>query len=223
MRLVSAFAALACVAAAAAQEPDPKPALRLPPAVKVQQGKLARIACETAAKKVTWRIPPAVDADYRDDGKRLVCSAMPGQYTLQAFVPDADGGVAFAETVLTVESPAPPAPEDTFRKDLLALAAADPDADRVMNLKKLASLYRAASTFAVNKDVPTAAVLVDKIRGAAATLLPDTALTATRKRVLEELQRVLPIDGDAPLTDDQRRRAADIYTRAGSALEEAAK
>lgn len=207
---------LVLLAAAFAQQPAP--AIKLPETVKVQPGMLARVRPETAAKRVTWRVPAGVDAERVNDGLLLVATAPPGRYALTAAVCVGED-VTLADVVLVVEGIGPPPVEDVLRRDLLALAAAEIGADKLANLKSLAALYRQAAKIA--ETAGTAAELARQVKDAAGTLLGPGVLMPSRKRVADELARVFA--EDVALTDASRKTLIDVYTRASTACEDGAK
>ena len=211
---------LAAPALAQPPAPEPKPALALSDPGKVAPGKLARISATTAAKRVTWRVPPAVDFEPSADSMRIVCTAPVGVYTVEACCVDGSGDIVFAKTTLTVESPIPPpppTPPDVLRADLLLLAAAETGPAKTANLKQLAALYRQAATIAA--AAPDPATLSKQVHDAADTLLPPAALLKLRERVLAALKKI----SDPTLPADWQKQAADVYTRAALAIEESAK
>lgn len=107
--LYASLLALAMVGGSTSADPPASaapPTLKVAPALTVEVGKKCVIAAETTAKKVTWSIPPGVDA-MPLDGKRLAVWAPPGTYTLRAAVPNGDD-VVMAVVTLTVTGPRPP-------------------------------------------------------------------------------------------------------------------
>jgi hypothetical protein len=205
--------------------PIPKLPLKLPDAVRAAPGQLVAVRPETDAKAVWWHVPPGVQFDSSEGGRKLLLVAnAPGRYPLVAFVATARDEGAVAETVLIVEGAPLPSPDDALRKDLLALAAAETGPDRTKQLKTLAALYRQAATFCRDEQLTTTKQLIDAIARAGDTLLPaPVALQAVRERVLRELHAANLPTQDVPLTQELRDKAAQIYGRASAALEESVK
>jgi hypothetical protein len=205
--------------------PLPKPPLKLPDSIKATPGQLVAVRPETEAKAVWWHVPPGVQFDASDGGRKLLLVAnAAGRYPLVAFIAAGKDEGAVAETVLIVEGAAPPPAEDALRKDLLALAAAETGPERGKQLKTLAALYRQAAAFCRDEQLTSTKQLIDAIAKAGDTLLiTPTALRGLRDRVLKELHAAnLPVQ-DVPLTKELRDKAADIYGRASQALEEGSK
>jgi hypothetical protein len=205
--------------------PIPGPPLKLPEAVRAAPGQLVAVRPETEAKAVWWHVPPGVQFDVSEGGRKLLLVAnTPGRYPLVAFVATARDEGAVAETVLIVEGAPPPPADDLLRKDLLALAAAETGPERSKQLKTLAALYRQAAAFCRDEQLTSTKQLIDAIAKAGDALLPaPTALRAVRERVLHELRAANLPTQDVPLTKELRDKAAQIYGRASAALEESVK
>jgi hypothetical protein len=203
----------------------PGPPLKLPDVVRAAPGQLVGVRPETEAKSVWWHVPPGVQFDCSEGGRKLLLVAnTPGRYPLVAFVATAKDEGAVAETVLIVEGALPLSPDDALRKDLLTLAAAETGPERSKQLKTLAALYRQAAAFCRDEQLTSTKQLIDAIAKAGDTLLPaPTALRAVRERVLHELHAANLPTQDVPLTKELRDKAAQIYSRASAALEESAK
>ena len=199
--------------------------LRLPDTVKASPGQLVVVRPETEAKMVWWRVPPGVQFDTGDYGRKLLLVAnTAGRYPLVAFIAQGQDQGAVAETVLVVEGPAPAPVEDPLRKDLLALAAAETGAERVKQIKTLAALYRQAAGFCRDDGLGTTKQLIDAIgRAGDSLLITPAALRPCATRVLKELHTANLPTQEVPLTRELRDTAADIYARAALALEESVK
>lgn len=116
--------------------------------------------------------------------------------------------------------PPVPKPEDPLKVKLKAAIDADPEPDaakKVEHVKDLAVLYRQGVSIAQSKDIGTAAELITKAREAANLLIGPNALVGVRKVVGEEIKLILP--ADAPLTDDQRKAIAALFTRLATILD----
>lgn len=115
--------------------------------------------------------------------------------------------------------PKPVPPPDSLKAKIQAAfdADAEPIAEKREHAKDLAALYREAGKLAVNPAIATAGELVDKVRGAAMTLVGPKALVAVRTAVASELGQIFPFD--APLTGDQRAAAAALFARLAEILD----
>lgn len=201
---------------------EPKPIL--PAELKTSVGKLEKITADTAAKKVFWKVQSPLQFLPCCDKSINVVGLLPGRYSIAAYVAVAADDVQFSECVLIVEGaaplpPIPPAPvpplppvPDQLETDIRSLFAADTAPDRVATIGKLASLYKVAANSCQDLQIDTAGRLAQVIRDASTTLV-GSGLIPLRRRVGEELGRVLPTDPDAKLTPELRDRAAKLFLR----------
>jgi len=219
--------------------------LKLPPEVKPEAGRrLVTITAETAGEIVKWKLPKAGTDGYApilkedvvplDNGKtiKFPIPERPGRYVIEAHT--AIGKQSFLEeTVLVVQASGPPPnpklpdipnpPADTFAADIRRLYLADADPTKATHAKAIAGLYRQGAKLASDQSLKFVGDLQDQIGEAAKILLTGgDHLVDVRARVRSEVVAAL-VDIEAPLTDDLRKKAADIYGRAAMALEEAAK
>ena len=118
--------------------------------------------------------------------------------------------------------PKPPEPVDPLKARLAAAFDADADAaGKRGHAKDLAALYRQAAKLAQDTSVATSGDLLQQVARAAATLLNDPPggkhLAGVRRVVGEELNRLLPTDD--PLTDAQRKAAAELFGKLATILD----
>ena len=115
--------------------------------------------------------------------------------------------------------PKPPEPADPLRAKLRAAYDADPAdaAQKRTHARDLAALYRQAAKLAQDAAVATSGELLGRVRDAAGTLIGADALRECRRCVGAELGALLPTD-DA-LAPDQRKAAADLFTRLAAILD----
>lgn len=221
----------AAVAASGGLAP-PDPTISLPAEVKAPAGRLVKLAATTDGKFVRWLLM-SEEADlvpFPDGKTALFCAPKPGRYTVLAWTAAGDVPSEAARCVVVVgDAPGPPPqppqppqpPVDPLVAEFRKLLADDATPDKPAHLAQLTALYREAVKFADHPDVKTAGELAARIRTAAATLLPADALVAVRKRIAEEITKELPVDGDAPLDPATRRKAALLFARIATSLENA--
>lgn len=138
--------------------------LTLPKEIKFPAGKLCRVEAKTTAKTILWRVPPAVDVD---DPKvaRLLCTAPPGSYTLTC-IACTETGIAVADCTLIVEGAEPgppPRPNDPFKSELKRLA----ESANAEEVARVASLYRFAAAESTKAEYATIDALLAVISEAA--------------------------------------------------------
>jgi len=215
MRRAALLLTLLCPAALFGQ------GLKVPPAVQARPGQLVVLRAECPSD-VEWRVPPEVQIDKSEGGRKLVLAVEPDAtgkprvFVLTAFAAVGQKAV-FADCVLTVAPAAPPPPVDVFKNDLAALLAKDKSAT-ADDRSNLAALYRQAAPLAEDEQIATGGQLLAAVRKATESkaLKLGSKLTEVRRRVADEVGRVLPED-DA-LTGDARREIAAVYLRAAEAV-----
>ena len=119
--------------------------------------------------------------------------------------------------------PPPPAPEPKPVDPLKAKlkAAFDADSSTSTDVLKLAVLYRKAANLARDKTkVLTTAELLQRVRDVGEGLVGPDVLVKVRKLAGTELLAALGKSDDTPITDDERKAAADVFTRLAAILEE---
>jgi len=168
----------------------------------------------------------------------LVFNGAPGAYTVTAFVINFDQK-KFDRAKLTVAigkpapvppkpdgPPAPPNPDPVpspeLKRKILDAYATDRGAKA--DAVQLAALYREAAKLAQKRtgdkfDAPSSKELLRRVREASANLIGPDVLTAVRTVAAVELADQLGMPTDDPLTDVQRRAAADCYLRLAAALD----
>jgi hypothetical protein len=207
-----------------AQDP-PGPAIKLPAEVKAAPATIAELRAETAGKAVEWvAITPGLSLRAIDNGKTLLFSGPPGRYELLAYTAAGDVPSKPARVTVVIDAPEPmppPKPVDDLKKKLGAAAAAD--GALKADVVQLAAIYREAAKAAADKDVPHSRELLARVRKVSSALLGDDALPATRGVVAEELLAALGMSSEEPLTDGQRRRAAELFGRLAELLSELGK
>lgn len=140
----------------------------------------------------------------------------------------ADNAKLLADLGLAGPSPKPddPKPKPPEPKPIDPLAAklkAAFDADPVRLDKRrnqaldLAALYREAAKLAQSADVDTAGDLLQRVKAAAGSLVGADALKGVRQVVAGELGALFPADG--PLSDEQRKKAAELFGKLAAILD----
>lgn len=202
--------------------------LTLPKELRTAPGRLLTVVATTEGKKVLWRVPEQIEYRLCPSGKELtgVCLT-PGRYTLTAITAIGDEPIV-ADCVLIVDSsgpvpppnpgPSPPPIPDQLQIDIQRLYTEDQSATKSETSAKLASLYRLAATTVAKPEIETAGQLAQVIRDASTTLV-GAGLLSVRRRVAEELGRVLPTDPDAKLTPEVRDRASKLFNRLSTICE----
>lgn len=117
----------------------------------------------------------------------------------------------------------PPIPTDQFVKKLRDAFQDEKSPQRVAELEKLKSVYKAAPTIAMDKDFQTVGEVWTALVEVRKGVLPGEPLPLTRKVIAVELDQVLPTLTGAQLTDTIRDDMAKQFTRVFQALSEAAK
>jgi hypothetical protein len=117
----------------------------------------------------------------------------------------------------------PPAPPpDTRLRDKLKTAL-DLDKGQKADVTQLAAVYDQAATVAGDKTITTTSELISRVRAVSDGLLGDNALFNLRVAVGEELLAAIGMTSDEPITDAQRKRAADLWRNTAAILKELAK
>lgn len=200
----------------------PAPAVKLPNEIKGLPGRIVRLTAETAEKNVRWYLV-SEDADlvpFPDGKVALFTAPKAGRYAVLAWTAAGDMPSDAAKCVVVVGDPPGPGPVEPFARDLRKLFADDSTSDKARHVAQLAALYREAIAYAEKADVATAGDLAARIRAAASTLVPADALVGIRKRIAEEIAKELPADGEKPLDAATRARAAKLFERIATHLED---
>lgn len=120
--------------------------------------------------------------------------------------------------------PNPPAPDNALAEGLKGMFGGLQEQDKVANAKGLALVYQFAANGAVSEFVQTPNAIVDAIVVKAKTLIKDgklrsQSLLPIQERIDSEWQKLFP-DGKAVLTADQKKQAADFYSKIAKILED---
>ena len=200
----------------------PSPAVKLPSEIKGLPGRIVRLTAETAEKNVRWYLV-SEDADlvpFPDGKVALFTAPKPGRFTVLAWTAAGDIPSDAAKCVVVIGDPPGPVPVEPVARDLRKLFADDSTSDKSKHVAQLAALYREAIAYAEKAEVATAGDLAARIRAAASTLIPADALVGIRKRVAEEIAKELPADGEKPLDAATRAKAAKLFERIATHLED---
>lgn len=228
MKSFLASMVLAAVSTSWAIPADPGPVVKLPAEATAKPGRVLRLSAETTGTTVKW----AIASDEADlipldaEGKSAIFTTpTPGKYLVLAWTAKGDVPSDVARCWVTVLGdpprppvpPTPPGPVDQLTSDLATLYVADPSPTKATDAKQLAAVYREAVGFVDRADVATVVDLANRVKAAAASLVPATSLVPLRKRVAEEVAKVLTFDG--PLTPESRAAAKAAFGRIAAALE----
>lgn len=199
-----------------------EPVLTLPKEVRVPAATLGEVKAETAGKHVRWVVPAGLSTRPLDNGRTLLVTGPPGSYALWAYTAVGDVPSDPARTVVVIGGdPAPPRPEpaDPLRGRMRAAFDADPAPPPAKReqARDLAELYRQAGKLCGDPAVLTSGDLLQRVKAAAVTLVGADALKDVRRVAAAEIAAVLATD--APLTDDQRTRAAAAFARLAETLD----
>lgn len=172
-------------------------------------GKLFVLSAEPASK---WRLEtPGAELRVFDNGKSGVFLATaPGVYRLTVTGPAGDT----SQNEIAVGGPGPkPEPTDALKEKMKAAFDSDKGegATKQEAAKDLAELYRQAAALALKPEITTASDLLKRAKDAATVLIGADQLLAVRKVVSQELSLLLPTD--STLTDEQRKKVADLFRR----------
>ncbi len=200
----------------------PSPAVKLPNEIKGLPGRIVRLTAETAEKNVRWYLV-SEDADlvpFPDGKVALFTAPKAGRFTVLAWTAAGDVPSDAAKCVVVVGDPPGPVLVEPFARDLRKLFADDFTLDKSKHVAQLAALYREAIAYAEKAEVATAGDLAARIRAAASSLIPSEALVGIRKRIAEEIAKELPIESDKPLDAATRSKAAKLFERLATHLED---
>lgn len=212
--------AMLLVAAAGAARADDAPALKVPAEVSAKPATITELKTETAGKVVRWvPLTPGLSLRPVDDGRTLLFAGGPGRYELLAYTAVGDVPSDPARVVILIDGdPGPgPKPPDELRERIAAALAKDKAAKA--DVAQLAAVYREAARVAADPAVTTSADLMGRVRRVSASLLGPDALPTVRGAAAEELLAALGMTSDEPLTDRQRKRAGELFTRLADVLE----
>lgn len=110
------------------------------------------------------------------------------------------------------ETPPGPDAADGLAKELAALYQKDTDADKAKHARALGELYAWAAK-ALRAQAGTAGGFRKALGARSEQLLPTDVLVPLRQRVQTELRAVLPGKADTALGEDTRAKAADLFER----------
>jgi hypothetical protein len=212
------------------------PAASKPEEFTARVGQLKRLSSPDPAAK--WELSPGTSgADLSPDGKGgcVFSAERPGRYTVACYT---SGPIAWVTIVVGGVTPPPspgPAPEPPAPTpepatdpvgDAIRTAFANDSGkpyEKKQHAATLSGVWAAAAEFAGNTRVTTAGQLLDTIRkeGAEKQLAPDQ-LTGTRKAVGGLVGKLFPAT-DTPMTADNRKQAATLFTAISKALDEVSK
>lgn len=235
VRLVPLAAVLMLTASAVAGQPPGPEKLQVIPvpapyswdSLKVAGGQPVTLSAGTAKKAVWVLVDPGADltpepvsgatATFRADRA--------GEY--RVIVLPADGPPILTRLQVgnappgpgPEPKPNPPGPDDPLTAKLRKAYQDDP-ADAVRKraaAKDLAELYRQAADLARRPTVETSGQLLEIVRSVAVNLNLAADLKGVRTVVAEELLKVFP--DDVPLTDANRKAAADTFLKLAAVME----
>lgn len=217
MRLFALTALLCLAPAIAAQD---APSIKLPADVKVPAGKFGELKADTAGKNVKWvALTPGLDLRSCDGGKTLLFTGAPGTYELLAYTAAGDVPSDPARCVVVIGSPEPLPPKpDTRLRDKYAEALKLDQGEKPV--LQLAFVYEEAARVAGDATVTTTKELLARVRDVTTGLLGADALFNLRVAVSEELLAVIGMTSDEPITDAQRKRAAELWRQTAAILKE---
>ncbi len=201
-----------------AADPAPPP-IRLPAEVTAKPGRLVRLDADTPGTVVRWFALGEVDLLALPGTKSAVAvSPSAGRFLILAWTASGDVPSEAARCVLVVGDPTPPAPVDPLATDLKAAFTADPSPQKTTHARQLASAYRQSITATASARNP--AELYAVLKQAVTAAVPTDALPGVRRRIADEVNRILNADADAPM--DTVTRAADgkLFARVATLLEE---
>jgi hypothetical protein len=224
MRLIpfflAAFLANACHAAPPEVVPVPPTEANKWNEIHAVPGRLLVLSAPSASK---WILVDEEGGDLRDfDGGKSCAFVAPaaGRFRIVVIAPDGSNSRVVVIVGDAPPNPRPPAPPvDPLKAKLKAAYDADPApvAAKLESAKDLAALYRQAAQLVVKPDVATAGDLLARVKTAASSLVGADALKGVRTVVAGELSVLFPADG--PLTDVQRQKAAELFTKLASILD----
>jgi hypothetical protein len=200
----------------------PLPNVKLPTELRASPGRIVQLKAETSEKNVRWYLVTE-DADLVPfpEGKIALFSApKAGRYTVLAWTAAGDVPSDAAKCIIIVGDAIAPPVADPWLRDFQKLFHEDSSSDKASHLAQLAALYREAIQFTDKTDIATVGDLAARIRTAAGALVPADSLVAVRKRIAEMIAKELPGDGDQPLDSATRTKAAKLFGRLATLLED---
>jgi hypothetical protein len=115
--------------------------------------------------------------------------------------------------------PPTPVPVDPLVATIQAAYTADLDPNKAANTASLAGLYHvAADPTAFDPTVKTVGDLYTRLKVASTNLKLTNAITTVRGQIAVELNKMLPTDPNAALTDAIRKTASETFKRIEYAL-----
>lgn len=200
------------------------PTLKLPAEVQAKPATITEIKAETTGKVVEWvPLTPGLSVRECECGRVLLFAGPPGKYELLAYTALGDVPSKPARVVIVIDgdNPGPPIPPDELRKKLAAALAKDADKSK---LRDLIAVYKQGALEAHDERIDSSRRLIAVLRDVSADVLRSSdVLFNVRSVVAEELAATLGKVNDDPLTDAERKRAAELFTKAVVILEELAK
>jgi hypothetical protein len=219
---LAAFLVTACHAAPPEVVPVPPPEANKWNEIHATAGRLLVLSAQTMSK---WLLVDDDGADLRDfDGGKSCAFVAPAAGRFRIIVIAQDGSSSRV-VVVVGDAPAPPNPRppvppaDPLKTKLKAAYDADPApaTAKAESAKDLAALYRQAALLVAKPDVATAGDLLARVKTAASSLVGVDALKGVRAAVAGELSGLFPADG--PLTDAQRQKAAELFSKLAGILD----
>lgn len=188
--------------------------------LKAAPGRILRMGAEPASK---WLLIDDDSADlFAADGGKFgdFAAPAPGRYKVIVTGPD---GVSSRVVVVVGDAPPgpgpkPPGPADPLKARLKAAYDSDAGADKAEGVKLLVELYKQlAERVCPDASIATVGELLGRCRDASAALLKAEQLVGVRRVTAGELGLLFPADG--PLSDDQRKKSAELFRRLAATLE----
>lgn len=222
---------------------DP-PTLKLPAEVRGEPGDPIAITAETTGKLVRWvpvdRALKLFPAGLLCDKKATVVWAnKPGRYRLLAYTALGDEPSEPAIVTIVIEGaappippeppapgpspppgPTPPGPVDPLTKKIRDALASDPGApaEKAKHAAALAGFYIAMADH-VKAGIPTVGDLLSDYRAAIPSVLPDSAIPATRKAAGAEVAAIAGDDAEKSIDGTLKAKFVDLFTKLAKALE----
>jgi hypothetical protein len=199
--------------------------LTLPATIQVGPGRLKKIEVKTDTKTAVKWFVSSTDADLipSESGKYAIfASTVPGVYQVVAYTSDNNGPSDPAICQITVGvpvPPVPPAPSDPFFATLTTAWKAEAPGQQA-TVQQLAALYQTAGSSTINDtSLNTAGDFLAKVKAAADSLIPATALPKVRAALATELSSHLPTAPTAPLDAATRQTIGAQFVRMANLLE----
>lgn len=191
-------------------------ALEFPPDFKGEPGQFVTIKpTKTEGKMVQYyAIDPGLSvfpaALLVDPTATVVSAVQPGHYRLLAWTAVADKPSPPSLIRVSIGKVSPPAPIDPFRMDLESIYAALNEPDKDSTREAMIRVYRACGE--KSKSATTVGDLFTKLQGQTQTL-PSGKLIPLRKRIGDEVEKVVGNEPETQLTANQQSALADIFYR----------